>query len=119
MVSSPNRGSKSSRSRSHSRPASPDIDPWGEDFTGVIAFIRAARALGRLIQVTVRGVGAELVGTVYDVWTVDDSTAEATKAGVATVNAQGDLVTNADCEVHALDALAFVLRGSESSFSAI
>jgi len=91
----------------------PDIDPWGEDSTGVISFLFEPAHVHSegSIQVTVRGVGAELVGTVYDVWTVDDSTAEATKAGVATVNAQGDLVTNADCEVHALDALAFVPQG--------
>jgi len=88
----------------------PDVDPWGNDSTGVIAFLfepAHVHAEGA-IQVVVKLGDPEQVGAFYDVWTLDDSSAAASKVGQATVNAEGDLVTDADCQVHALEALAFV-----------
>ena len=87
-----------------------DVDPWGDDPEGVLAFLMEPDhiyAEGR-IHVVVKLADPDLAGAVYDVWTVDDGTAVTTKVGTATVNASGDLVTDADCDVRAVDALAFV-----------
>ncbi len=87
-----------------------DVDPWGDDATGVLTFLLEPDHLyaEAPIGVVVKLGDVDLAGSVYDVWTVDDSTAVTSKVGTARVNAAGDLVTDADCDVRALDALAFV-----------